>query len=413
VSGGAASSASAETVILLGTDTPIGLAVIRDLGRHGYRTIGIGRSGTALAAASKHCHHHVVRAGDEAGLVAQIITLAGQHRATHLLAIGESDLLMLNRHREALEARLCLLVPRNDALHQVLEKTACQELARSAGIATPGTRTFTSLDQAREAAAGLTYPVVLKWSDPHQVAAALEAAGLPLVKTGYARDAAELLAQLAPYAPLGAFPMVQDYCPGHGLGHMFLARDGEILMEFQHERIHEWPPEGGASTLCRSVPLDRHGVAREKSRALLQRLRWSGVAMVEYRYDPAGDSYVFMEINGRFWGSLPLATAAGLPFAAGLVAHCGATPRELDLPRDYPVLTACYWIPETKRLLRVLFQKARILDPFYRPDPLRSLLSYLSFPLRPSSRWFIFQLTDPKPFLSDLTAVLRKLTTGR
>lgn len=408
-----ASPGPRKTVILLGTDTPIGLAVVRDLGRHGYRTIGIGRRSNALAGASKHCHHHSVRAGDESGLIAQIKALAREYRAIYLLAIGESDLLLLNRHRQELEEVVQVLVPDTEKLAQVLDKSACQDHAAAVGIAVPKTHRFSSLEELREAAPGLTYPLVLKWQDPHQVAGALEAAGLELVKTGYARTADDLLAQLTPYAPLGAFPLAQDYCPGHGLGQMFLVRDGKVLMEFQHERLHEWPPEGGASTLCRSVPLDEHREIRARSRALLERLQWTGVAMVEYRYDPESGRYVFMEINGRFWGSLPLATAAGLPFAAGLVAHCGQGEPDLAPPGDYSSLVACYWIPETKRLLRVLFQRSRIQDPFYRPDPLRSLLSYLVFPLRPSSRWFVFQLSDPKPFFADARAVLAKLLRKR
>lgn len=404
-----ASRAGLKAVVLLGTDTPIGLAVVRDLGRHGFQTIGIGRRKDALAGASKYCHHHAVRAGDEAHLVAQICQLARQHQARYLLAVSESDLLLLNRHREELEKHITLLIPSADRLEQVIDKATCQAHAQALGIDVPRTRRFATLEQARKAAAALSYPVVLKWSDPHAVSARLERAGLLLMKTGYARDADELMAQLTPYAEVGSFPLVQDYCAGHGLGQMFLVRDGEILMEFQHERVHEWPPEGGASTLCRSVPLSEHQELREKSRALLRRLHWTGVAMLEYRYDPVARHYVFMEVNGRFWGSLPLATAAGLPFAAGLVAHCGAGERCLALPRDYPSLIACYWIPETKRLLRILFQRRRIQDPFYRPDPLRSLLSYLTFPVRPDSRWFVFQLSDPKPFLTDAWAVFLKM----
>src|SRR5690606_28748671 len=84
---------------------------------------------------------------------------------------------------------------------------------------------------------------------------------------------------------------------------------------FQHERLHEWPPEGGVSTLCRSVPLERHQEQMAKSVALLVSLGWSGPAMVEYRYDPGRGRYVLMEINGRFWGSQPLAYHCGAHFA--------------------------------------------------------------------------------------------------
>jgi predicted ATP-grasp superfamily ATP-dependent carboligase len=405
----AQSAAAGKTVILLGTDTPIGLAVVRDLGRHGYRTIGIGRRRNAIAGASKFCHHHEVRADGEDALIAQIKDLSRRHRAGSLLAVGESDLLLLNRHRAELEADMRVLIPTHDRLMQALDKATCQRHAQAVGLVVPRTWQFSSLEEARRGASALPFPLVLKWSDPHEVSAALESAGLELVKTDYPRNADELFGILTRYSAVGRFPLVQEYCPGHGMGQMFLARDGDVILEFQHERIHEWPPEGGASTLCRSVPLTAHREIREASRRLLGRLRWTGVAMVEYRFDPRTGSYVFMEINGRFWGSLPLATAAGIPFAAGLVAHCSGEERRIELPRDYPSLTACYWIPETKRLLRMLFQRRRIRDPYFCPDPRASLWTYLSFPLRPSSRWFVFELSDPKPFLSDMLSVLGKL----
>lgn len=399
-----------ETVILLGSDTPIGLAVVRDLGRHGYRTVGIGRSATALAGFSRHCHHHVARRDGEDGLLAQIMALAEAWQATYLLAVGESDLLFLNRHREALETKIKLLIPSADKLAQVLDKAVCQAHARAVGIEVPRTLLVSSLDEARAAASELSYPVVLKWADPNRVASGLAKAGLALVKTAYAQNTAALLDRLTPYAPLAAFPMIQEYCPGHGLGQMFLVEEGRVLLEFQHERLHEWPPEGGVSTLCRSVPLSRHREARARSRALLARLRWSGVAMVEYRYDPGDERYYFMEINGRFWGSLPLAIAAGVPFAAGLVAANGKGRADPSCPsRAYGSVTACYWIPETKRLLRLFLQRRAIQDPFYRPDPLASLWTYVSLPFRPSTHWFVFQLSDPRPFFADLMGVLAKL----
>jgi len=44
------------------------------------------------------------------------------------------------------------------------------------------------------------------------------------------------------------------------------------------------------------------------------------VAMVEFKRNPASGDYRLMEINGRFWGSLPLAVAAGADFPAMLHA---------------------------------------------------------------------------------------------
>ena len=130
--------------------------------------------------------------------------------------------------------------------------------------------------------------------------------------------------------------------------------------------------------------------------------------MVEYRYDPATRTYAFMEINGRFWGSLPLAEACGVPFAAGLIAACVQNVGVPGYRRDYPQLVCVYGIPETKRLLRLLWQRGTTANPLYRGDPWASLLSYLTRPLRPSTRYYVFSLVDLKPWLADVSSVIAR-----
>jgi predicted ATP-grasp superfamily ATP-dependent carboligase len=42
--------------------------------------------------------------------------------------------------------------------------------------------------------------------------------------------------------------------------------------------------------------------------------KWSGLAMLEFKYDRQNDSFCFMEINPRFWGTLELAIKSGIDF---------------------------------------------------------------------------------------------------
>ena len=403
------SSAKTETVILLGTDTPIGLAIVRDLGRHGHTTIGIGRVESALAGYSRYCKRHFVRAKSERLLIDQIKSLAAEFEASYLIAISENDLILLNGYRDELSDCLQLLIPAQENLDLVLNKMECMKHAEAVGIRTPRTWNIITFADGIDLAGSLPYPVVLKWSDPNAVIAKLTSAGIDLEKAEFVRDRRELELSLSRFQDIGIFPMIQEYCPGGGLGQMFLCKDGEVVAEFQHERIHEWPPEGGISTLCRSVPLSKHGEMRKQSRELLKRLDWTGVAMVEFRYDEKNDDYKFMEINGRFWGSLPLAIAAGVPFAAGLVSLSRSTERLPSIPKHYRIINACYFVPEAKRLFRLLFQVKRIDDPHYIPDPLKSLLIFLISPLRPSTRYYVFQFSDPLPFLTDARKILGKI----
>ena len=394
------------TVIVLGLDTPIGLAVVRDLGRHGYRVVGLGRTATALASSSRYCDHYCVRAVDEDAVIAQLIELAAVHPGSCLLAISESD---LNRNRDELESALTLLVPPEDRLQLVLDKSKCQEVADTVGIPSPPSCQIGDIAEVDRAVARTGFPVVLKWADPNQISSALNSAGLPLKKAEYAFNADQLRACLKRYVPVGRFPLIQRYCGGHGVGQMFLARDGEVLIEFQHERLHEWPPEGGTSVLCRSVPLSEYVEIREKSKALLRALNWTGVAMVEYRYDPDAGSWAFMEINGRFWGSLPLAIAASVPFASGLVATIGQKESVPAYVQPYPELKCCYWIPFTKALIRTLFNPSAIRDPLFRIDRWRIVKDYVACFVNPRSKFFVFDVADPKPFVTDLMNVMRKL----
>src|SRR3546814_15710213 len=138
---------------------------------------------------------------------------------------------------------------------------------------------------------------------------------------------------LFPYTTLFR-SLSQEYCPGTGLGQMFLTLNGDVLVEFQHERSLEWPPEGGSSAICRSVPLERHAQLRARSRDLLRRLNRNGVATVEYRFDRATETYVYMEINGRFWGSLPRGIAAGVHSSPGRVATPGRGESTPQIVRD-------------------------------------------------------------------------------
>ena len=105
--------------------------------------------------------------------------------------------------------------------------------------------------------------------------------------------------------------LVQGYVPGRGAGAFFLNWNNEILASFAHLRLHEVPHTGGVSSYRTSW---RHDAILKDAEAKLRRIGWQGVAMMEYRWNPAEDTFALMEMNGRFWGSLHLALYAGVDF---------------------------------------------------------------------------------------------------
>ena len=392
-------------VILLGIDTPIGLSVVRELGGHGVPVHGIGRSAAAIGAHSRLIAGSSVR---EPGLLADWLpVLIRRTGAKALFAISEGDLIELAAMPAQIEG--CrILTPRMGPLAIVLDKRETLARARGLGLSVPDSWQPRAGEDFGARAAALTYPVVVKWPDPMAVAVMLERQGLDLVKAEFARDAAALLGLLGRYDSLGVWPIVQGYCPGHGLGQMIHMEAGRATLCFQHRRLHEWPPEGGVSTLCMAEPIGHHQAQMAQSEALLAEIGWDGPAMVEYRHDPAMGRYWLMEINGRFWGSLPLARACGAHFAWEsyrrqiLGEHDEAGPYRASL-------RARYMIPETRRLIRLLVQRGKIADPFFRPRPLADLAAWLLGFVDPRMRYYVFSPSDPGPFLADMGSALRKL----
>ena len=392
--------------VVLGIDTPIGLTVIRDLGRHGVAVYGIGRTASALGMSSRFLHQGLVRAAGEEALVAQLVELGARLGEACLFAISEGDIELLNRHRDRLGAYRIMFADKA-RMDSVLNKDRTYEAAERVGIRTPRTEQVASMAEAQAAGARLRFPVVLKWANPQDAAVRLGAAGLTLEKTRYCDTPAELLAHLRQFERVGIYPLIQEYCAGFGLGQFILMHEGRAHYTFQHQRVHEWPPEGGFSSMCESLPRERHQALMARSIALLQELGWEGVAMVEYRHDPATGESALMEVNGRFWGSLPLAYHAGASFPVmcyRLLGHGEA----ID-DRGYRGGVRCrYMVPETKRLARILFARAKIADKTLVFRPLPELLGYCADFVRPGSSYYVFDARDPRPFLHDVGQMLSK-----
>ena len=389
--------------IVLGVDTPIGLTVIRELGGHGVPVHAIGRRENAIGRASRWTTSFSVRPkGKLAGWLPALIRETG---AGALLAISEDDLIALADMPPVIKG--CkILTPRRASLDIVLDKSATLSRAKALGIDVPESWQPVASDDFAIKAARLSYPIVLKWADPPAILPRLAEHGIAFVKSEYAENAGALVATLARYDTLAMWPLAQRYCPGIGLGQMFHMKDGVATLRFQHRRIHEWPPEGGVSTVCATVPLDQHEEQRGKSEALLASIGFEGPAMVEYRYDAPTGKYWLMEINGRFWGSLPLARHAGAEFAWESYA------RAMGIATGQPEIKerhARYTIPETRRLIRVFFAKSAIADRQFKATPWRDLMSYISDFIDPGMRYFVWDRRDPGPFFADMKAVLRKL----
>jgi predicted ATP-grasp superfamily ATP-dependent carboligase len=396
------------TCIVVGVETQIGLAIIRELGMAGVRVIALSHDTNALGLCSRYVSHARVVTPRSPALLEVLRELGEQFGDCSLIMVSESNLQWLTEQRRQLSPRIHPALPPPQALALVLDKQQTLAAARRLGIPVPLTELPQSRADIERIAAEFPFPAVLKWPDPAAVGAALSRLGLPLIKAEYVYDAAGLRDVAERYAAVGAWPLIQQYCRGQGLGQFFFVHQGRVRQRFQHLRIAEWPPEGGFSSVCDSLPLRLHQDLQRQSEALLLAIGWEGVAMVEYRLDADNGQAWLMEINGRFWGSFPLAMHCGAGFA--LLTHRAALGLPLGEPAPPQAGRRCRMVlTELKRLVRLLLQPERIADRQFRIRPAHELARFAADFLRPGVCYFLWSWRDPKPWFGDLRNMLVKL----
>jgi predicted ATP-grasp superfamily ATP-dependent carboligase len=394
--------------IVLGLETQIGLGLVRELGRAGVTVIGIAQEPTAIGLASRYLARGVVVTKPRsAELIATIRALGEELGACCLIAVSEVNLSWLEANRSHF-GRVQPITPTSAAMAMVLDKQRTLQAAHVVGIMTPQTAQPTSMADVNKLAAGFRFPAVLKWKNPGAVAARLELAGLALLKAEYIYSSGQFLAAARRYQPIGQWPLLQEYCAGYGLGQFFYMHEGRSVRCFQHVRIAEWPPEGGFSSVCDAIALSEHEALQQKSIALLNAISWKGVAMVEYRMNPTTGQAVLMEINGRYWGSYPLAVQCHAGFALiDYYLHSN-----LGLPALPPVRNGlrCRMIAtEVKRLVRICIRPELIVDQSFKIRKISEIRRFIADFFRPQVGYYVWSWTDPGPFFRDIKNLMHKL----
>lgn len=390
----------AERVLLFGVDSPIGLSIIRELAQNDVQVIGIGQSKQAIGLYSRYLHEGFIFNRTRAELIPFVQDVCKQFDIKYLMTVSENDILFFNKHAHQLE-NIKLLFATQEKMELVIDKDLIYRKAKLVSINIPKSYEIKQIEELDTLAVDLKYPVILKWRNPPEIIPLLSQHNLSFEKAQYCYSKAELKKSLQRYSVVGQFPLIQLFCPGSGVGQMIFMHNSEPLLKFQHKRIHEYPPEGGFSTVCESLPVTDNSELMEKSIKLLKSIGWEGPAMVEYRFDPDSGESVLMEINGRFWGSLPLAYHSGATFAFHSFSVLGKN--EIPKPSQYKSdVRSVYLLPELRRLLTILFFPQRIQNKNLKFNKIKELFTFIGFLINPNTRFFVFVWKDPKPFFADI-----------
>jgi predicted ATP-grasp superfamily ATP-dependent carboligase len=387
-----------RTVIVTDGEQRSALAVVRSLGAAGYRCIVTSSSRASIAGGSRFVTRTVTvpNALEQPTEFADVIVaLVAAERAAVVLPIAEQSLLAILPVRARLSPAI---VPFPDlaAFSALTDKERLLEEASRLGIAIPAQEIVRDVDAvASMDLSGLHYPMVLKPARSVNESAGVRAT----FSVTYASDASELQRKLRALPP-AAFPLLlQQRVVGPGTGIFLLLWDGKLKAQFAHERLSEKPASGGESVYRESVAIDEE--LRDRSRALLDRFGWRGVAMVEYKRDSATGQPYLMEVNGRFWGSLQLAIDSGVDFPRMLVA-CALGEHSQQMPSYRVGVRSRWWWGQIDNLVGRVRRSAATgpLPPDTRSSP-RALGDLLLGPFRRADYEEVLRWTDPGPFWNE------------
>lgn len=212
----------------------------------------------------------------------ELLELAKKYDNPVILPIGAKTVGVLSTNREVFEKYASFLVPSPEALSDANDKKAVIRIANELGIPTPAE--YNSVPDK--------YPVIVKPYCGEKFGLHAEERYIK------ATNREEYLSAVERMKKYDDSPIVQECIEGEAVGVcIIMDKDCEPSGFICHRRIREYPITGGPSTCCKTI---YDPVLVKQSVALLKKLGFCGIAMVEYKGGK------LLEVNPRVWGSFPL-----------------------------------------------------------------------------------------------------------
>ena len=289
----------------------IALAATRCLGKHGIYVITGDTTRGGAANFSRYSKEQFVYPDpgtDPDGFVERLVRLAEIHAGpdTDLVLMPMyTDLYPVLCREDRFKGLAKIALPPKDAYELVRDKARVANFCGELGIPIPKTVTPADADEFCEAAHGIKYPAFVK------IPSGSGAVGTRKV-SGHGEAVKTFRDMVTRYgiSPPGPFPILQEFAGGEDYCSAFIFDHGEYRASMTYRNMVDFPRGAGVGALRETVDA---GVLEETGRKLLERLRWNGVAQIDYRWDGAGEPRL-IEVNPRFWGGLAQSIASGWEF---------------------------------------------------------------------------------------------------
>lgn len=300
--------------------------IARSLGSAGHIVdLGFSYGSRFFAAYSKYCRNYLFYPDPSYALndfIAFFKALAGKY--DFIIPTMEKTQLALSMTKKYLEKMgTTLPIPEHELLSIATRKEKMIEISNKNEITLPKTLLLTEEPELKEVIKEIGLPFIMKASTEMNVPTGPSSRYIVIKREIAQQDFLKKFRQLTQYGPV----ILQQCIEGVGIGVSFIfSRHHNLIAFFGHRRLLERFPEGGPSLIAETY---FHPEAIMQGLKLLSILNWQGIAMTEFKLGSDGKLY-FMELNPRFWGTLPLAIASGLNFPRLLVDYYNSSQESID-----------------------------------------------------------------------------------
>lgn len=315
-------------------------------------------------------------------LTDQINRLATDAEKCVVFASSDEFLEFLLLHKNEFISNVCSILPEDQVLNMILNKSMQFDLVRTFGIQIPDY--ISSLSKEFNIKSIDRYPVVIK-------PVFIQSWKKKFKNKGFQADNYSDLERQIGDIDLAAYPvLIQKIIPG-GIENnyecsFYYSNSGGFIQSFTVQKLRQWPLRYGSATLTRTV---KNSDVEDASKLLLENLGWKGFANVEFKLDPDDGVYKFIEINARVWQQISHAEALGVNYPLMMFNDCtgGA---QLGFSQNYKINS--FWLDASSDFLSVIrgFRNRQ-----------ESLFNILKGYLRADS-YGLLSMDDIKPFLNSI-----------
>ncbi len=355
-------------LLILDAHTSAGLACIRSLGQNSFEIHAASYRKCAHGLYSRFVLKRFLYPNPEENIpsfIEWLLAQMKQYAYTLVFPMTEATLLSIAQYRHQLPAFASRTIPSETAIYYTFNKKNTLALAHTCGISVPQSFSILALSQLQDLP--LKFPVVLKEPCTGNIHAGKVRSGRGVF---YPATPDALKKRLESGLMDGKEFLIQELLLGFGIGLSLLSTPQGILAPFAHRRLVEAHPTGSRAVVAERIPVPE--ILLPKIELFLQKAQFYGPVMFEFK--ECHGEWILLEVNGRFWGSLPLALSCGINFP--LLFYQYLTDQRYTSLESNKYKQIHYLLGYAEHMIRT-FQRKPLGWPGVFPKPMNAFFGFL------------------------------------